>query len=281
MTTDDTIADHYTHGSLVAAIEAGLKASGVAVDAVTTGDLAPVDEFHVGGRQATDDFVSQLGLDAAHRVLDIGSGLGGPSRYIAQTVGCTVTGIDLTEEYVETARVLSSWTGLADRTRFECVSALEMPFEDASFDVATLFHVGMNIEDKTALAAEVARVLKPGGTFGLYEVMRVEGSEHAGGLEFPVPWATTSAASFVAPPDTYRAALEAAGLVVQSSRNRRDFAIEFFKRLRERSRAADGPPPIGLHIVLGESGTAKIANMVANINAGRIAPVEMIAQKVG
>jgi SAM-dependent methyltransferase len=270
-----TVERHYTHGRLIRAITDGLAALGKTPDTVTIDDLGPVDEFHIGGRTATDDLMKQLDLTRDLDVLDVGSGLGGPARFVASRYGCRVTGIDLTEEYVETARVLSQWTRLDGLLRFHHGSALAVPFADAQFDRAYMLHVGMNIADKTALFREVGRVLRPGGTFAVYDVMRVGD----GDLAFPVPWAATPDISALAAPDAYKAALQASGFALVGERNRRDFALEFFKTLRARLAGAGGPPPLGLHLVMGADASTKAGNMMANIERGVIAPVELIARR--
>ncbi len=275
MSEDHAVAGHYTHGSLLAAIEEALEALGKTPETVSVDDLAPVDEFHIGGREASEHFLSQLPLDAETLVLDVGCGLGGASRFAASRFGCRVTGIDLTAEYVETGGTLTSWVGLEDRIALHQGSALEMPFGDAGFDAAFMMHVGMNILDKARLFAEVHRVLKPGGSFGVYDVMRTG----EGALTFPVPWATSEETSAVAAPEAYRQALEAAGFQVAAERNRRDFALDFFAELNAKIAAAGGPPPLGLHILMGETRAEKIKNLVENISAERIAPVELIARK--
>jgi SAM-dependent methyltransferase len=234
-----------------------------------------VDEFHIGGRAATDDLMRQLHLTRDLGVLDVGSGLGGAARFVASRYGCRVAGIDLTEEYVETARALSRWTKLDSLLAFHHASALEMPFADAEFDRAYMLHVGMNIPDKTALFAEVTRVLRPGGTFAVYDVMRVGD----GVLTFPVPWAATPDISALAMPDAYKTALRTNRFEILSERNRRDFAIEFFHALRAHMAQAGGPPPLGLHLVMGADSRLKIGNMTAGIEGGVIAPVELIARK--
>ena len=265
------VARHYGAVELMSRIMAGLAASGIGPDTVRAEDLHPVDEFHIGGSAATGELVDQLGLGAGMEVLDIGSGLGGTARHVARVTGARVTGVDLTEAFVFAARALSEMVGMAEATRFEVASALELPFEGASFDAALLVHVGMNIPDKAALMAEARRVLRPGGVFGVYEVMRTGEGE----LDFPVPWAAEPGVSFVGTPDEYREAARAAGFEVEAERERRDFALEFFARMIERIEAAGGPPPLGIHLLM-EDRTRKIANQVANIKAGRIAPVEMI-----
>ena len=275
MTKERSVSEHYTHGRLVAAIREGLAALGKTPDAVTIDDLAPVDEFHIGGRQATEHFIGQLDLAPDDHVLDVGCGIGGTSRFVAERYGCRVSGIDLTPEYVETARTLCEWVGLGERVSVQQASALEMPFDDGTFDAAYMLHVGMNIADKTGLFAEVARVLGSGGTFGVYDVMRTGGDD----LVYPVPWAETAETSAVASPNDYKAALRAAGFEISAECNRWDFAIAYFERMRTRAAEADGPPPLGHHIEMGESAPLMLANMRGNIAAGGTAPVEIIARR--
>ena len=172
MDVETEVARHYAHSDLTGTVLAALRDAGRDLGALTTADLAPVDEFHLGWHPQTVDLAARLALPPGSRLLDIGSGIGGPARYFAEKHGCTVTGIDLTPAFVAAATELSARTGLADRTRFVEGSALDLPFEDGSFDAATLFHVGMNIADKARLFAEARRALRQGGTFAVYEVMR-------------------------------------------------------------------------------------------------------------
>jgi ubiquinone/menaquinone biosynthesis C-methylase UbiE len=273
MTIEQTIAKHYTHGALETALLDGLRQSGKNPDRIDPDDLAPVDEFHIGGRQATVEFAEQLGLRPGMELLDIGSGIGGPARYFAQHRQCRVTGIDLTDEYVRVAGGLSKRAGLADSLKFVQGSALSLPFPAGSFDGAYMLHVGMNIEDKATLFGQVKRVLRPGGVFGVYDVMRIGGGE----LAFPVPWARTAESSFVAAADDYRRLLRDAGFAVQKERERHAFAIEFFKKMQARV-AESGLPPLGLHIVMGADFPHKVKNLVANLENGLVAPSEMICR---
>lgn len=269
------VAAHYRVPDLVAAIRAGLAKLGKSPDNVTLEDLAPVEEFHIGGRPATKDVLDQLRLQPGQHLLDIGSGLGGPARFAASAYGVRVTGIDLTPDYVETAATLTQWVGLADRVAFRQGSATSLPFTQGSFDAACMLHVGMNIADKEGLCREAARVLKPGAMFAIYDVMRVG----EGDIAFPVPWAAHPGLSSLATPDAYREALHLAGFEILAERNRRQFAIEFFEAMRARMQAAGGPPPIGLHQIMGPDAPAKIANMMESLKAGRIGPCEVIARK--
>ena len=273
MTTERIVAQHYTHGSLEAALLDGMRRSGKNADRIDPEDLAPVDEFHIGGRQATVEFADQLGLRPGLELLDIGSGIGGPARYFAHHRKCRVTGIDLTDEYVRVAGALTERAGLGGDVKFVQGSALALPFPAGNFDVAYMLHVGMNISDKATLFGQVKRALKPGGIFGVYDVMRIG----AGDLAFPVPWARTVESSFVAAPDDYRRLLREAGFAVEKERERRAFAIEFFKKMQARV-AESGLPPLGLHIVMGADFPHKVRNLVANLENGLLAPIEMICR---
>lgn len=274
MDVETAVADHYTTGALLSRIEAALRTIGVDPAHVRTPDLEPVDEFHIGGAEATRELVGALAITREMAVLDIGAGLGGPARLVADATGAHVTGVDLTPEFVETAKALSTMVGLSDQTQFEVGSALDLPFADATFDVALLLHVGMNIPDKARLMAEAFRVLKPGGLFAVYDVMKTNGEP----IDFPVPWADEPENSFLARLEDYRHAAATAGFVEVAARDRTEIALAFFADQRARAER-DGPPTLGVNLLLGESGPQKLKNMVANITAGRIGPTELILRR--
>jgi len=271
----DSVAEHYTHGQLLDRILSGVQAIGRTPDTVTVDELAPVDEFHIGGRQASEDFISQLDLSADDHTLDIGCGIGGTSRFVASRFGCRVTGIDLTPEFVATGQSLCEWVGLSGQIELHQGDATAMPFNDESFDAAFMLHVGMNIPDKVGLFTEAYRLLKPGACFGVYDVMQT--SDEA--LTYPVPWSSEPDTSALATQAQYIEALEQAGFDIIKIRDRRDFAAEFFAETRRRMEQAGGAPPLGVHIAMGESAPVKISNMVENIATGRISPVEIIVIK--
>ncbi len=275
MTLEREILTHYRHGSLEQALLAGLIAAGKDPDKLTADDLAAADEFHIGGRQATVDLAAEIAPTAGMHLIDIGCGLGGPSRFFAQNYNCHVTGVDLSEEYVITAGSLSRRVALDGRVQYRVASALELPFSDANFDAAYMQHVGMNIADKARLFHEVHRVLKPGATFALYDVMRTGD----GPFSYPVPWASGEETNFIEPPEAYRALLSADGFEVVKERNRAEIALAFFRTMKARM-AASGPPPFSLNIVMGASAPQKVANMVALLDRGVVSPVEMICRRV-
>ncbi len=274
MDIEQRVAAHYGDEALGRRLLEALALAGLDVDRLSPDELAPVDEFHVGGRQATVDFAEQLGLHPGLRLLDIGSGIGGPARYFASAFGCDVVGIDLTDVFVRVATDLTRRSGLSTRVSFHQGSALDLPFEAASFDRATMIHVGMNIDDKAKLFRSVRTVLRPGGIFGVYDLMRTG----LGDLEFPVPWSNRPETSFVVEPAAYRKSLEAAGFAVVVERNRRDFALDFFREMRAKAEAAGGTPPLGTPLIMGAGFKEKLRHAAEAIERGVIAPIELFAR---
>jgi ubiquinone/menaquinone biosynthesis C-methylase UbiE len=273
MTAEDEVARHYGQSELTRTVLEALRRAGKDPDALSTGDLTSVDEFHTGWGPQTKAFAETLGLAPGMAVLDVGSGVGGPARHFAAVYGCDVTGIDLTPGFVELATELTERTGLAGRARFVVGSALAMPFEAARFDLATMMHVGMNIADKPALFAEVRRVLRPGGRFVIYDLMRAGDAA----LPMPMPWAETAARSFVETPARYRALLEAAGFEVVGERDWSDFVLKVAGEMRLRFEA-DGPPVVGLHLLMGPTARELLGRVVACVEAGLLAPTELVAR---
>jgi ubiquinone/menaquinone biosynthesis C-methylase UbiE len=273
MNTEQQVATHYTHGSLLQAILDALKQMGKDPERFTANDLSTGDEFHLGGLPVTAALAKDLGLAPGMHVLDVGCGIGGPARYFAEAHKCRVTGIDLTEEFVQVAAELTRRCGLADLVAFRHGSALDLPFEDGTFDAATLIHVGMNIADKARLFEEVRRVLKPGALFCVYEVMRAG----EGDLPYPMPWAQSPDTSFVETPETYRRLLSAAGFRIEREENRRAFVLDLAREMRAKIER-DGLPALNQHVLIGPEAKVRLGNVMATLERGTIAPVEMIAR---
>ncbi len=270
MSAEEQVAAHYTRGALEDRILASLRAAGKNLEQLAPDDLSGMDEFHVGGREATQDLAAFMHLRPGMHLLDIGCGIGGPARYFAQS-GCQVTGVDLTAEFIRVAERLTRLFKLESRAMFVEASALELPFASATFDGAFQIHVGMNIADKATVFREVARVLKPGARFAIFDVMRTGD----GPLDFPVPWARQPETSFLASPDDYRQALLAAGFRIEHERNRRQFALDFMQKMRQRAESA--PPLVGLHLLMGEQTPLMLSNVAAAFASGVLGPIELVA----
>src|SRR5690242_8895787 len=167
----DRVRNHYRATGLTERLKAALAVFGPDEQQLMPEQLAALDQFHTRGLAATAELAKLAGIAAGMSVLDVGSGLGGPARFLAATYGCRVTGVDLSEPFIEAAAYLTERTGLSALVSFETASALELPFDDGRFDVALLQHVAMNIPDRARLYREIRRVLRPGGRFATFDVV--------------------------------------------------------------------------------------------------------------
>ena len=274
MADEQRISSHYSSGALMERLRAALAAERIDPDRPTVEQLAPFDHFHGRGLEATQQAADLVSPAPADHILDVGSGIGGPARYFATRFGCRVTGIDLTAEFCEVARVLTRAVGLADRIAFEQGNALAMPFADASFDGAYSMNVSMNIADKAGLYREVRRVLKPGAWFILAEV--TQGA--AGPPTYPTPWARTAETSFLSTPAETHAALEAAGFTVVHSRDTVADAAAFTARSRALIARGEKPPFHAVYLIHGDLAREMAANGARDLAAGKIIPMEILCR---
>jgi SAM-dependent methyltransferase len=271
------VLQHYGRSDIRMKLEAALAAAGLGEGRLTTGQLAPLDQFHTRGMSATIELGVELGIVRGTRGIDIGSGLGGPSRYLAAKYGCHVQGIDLSPAFVEAATYLAKRAGLEDSVAYECADALALPYDDQRFDFAWTQHVAMNIADRPRLYAEIHRVLKPGGKFAAYDVVAGTGGEP----HFPVPWSRTPETSFLVTSDAMRTALERAGFDVVSWEDHTQSAVEWFTAQQKARAAAQGaaPSPLGLHVAMGPDFPALGANLGRNLREGRVGIVQAVLQR--
>lgn len=273
MTADErAVQEHYRTAGLLERILAGLREAGKDPAAPTVDDLAPADEFHSLGRVATKDLAELAAFKPGSRVLDVGSGLGGPARFLALTYGCDVTGVDLMPEFSAVATELSRRTGLQDRTRFREGNALALPFDDGAFDCVWTIQAQMNIADKRRFYEEIARVLRAGGRFAFQDICRGDGRP----LEFPVPWASEAGQSHLITPADLRELLTAVGLQEHVFR---DISAPILAWQDATRPPAGAPPPLGMHLVLGERHAEKRANSNRALRDGRIAYVQGVFLK--
>ncbi|MGF1592596.1 MAG: class I SAM-dependent methyltransferase [Kiloniellaceae bacterium] len=276
MSRSPSAAQHYAReGELTGRILSALTAADKDLDRLSAEDLSPYDQFHSRGSQATAELASLLSPQAGQLLLDLGCGIGGPARWLARERGCQVVGLDLTEVYCRTARDLSARVRLDRQTRFLCADALQLPFAESSFDLVWTQHAAMNIADKSRLYREVARVLRPGGRFGLYDVM----AGPAGAPHFPLPWAGGPEWSHLVAPQGVREAIAATGL---RERHWRDLTEES-KAWSEKAVAAQqaGRGHAGPALILGPSFAEMVANLRRSLFEDRISVVQAVFDKAG
>jgi ubiquinone/menaquinone biosynthesis C-methylase UbiE len=275
MRSDIDISRHYSRGDLLSRLNAALKEDGIDPGKPTLEALAPYDQFHGRGLEATDEIAGLMPAGPSDHILDIGSGIGGPARYFATRFGCRVTGIDLTEEFCEVARHLTQLLELDDRVAVETGDALAMPFPDAAFDGAYSMNVSMNIADKGRFYREIQRVLKPGAWLVLSELAKGEGAE----LEYPTPWAASAATSFLSTLEETRGGLLRAGFEVVQLRSTRDEALAFGARSRALVERGEKPPHRAVMLIHGDAATQAMRNTARGLTDGAIVPIEVLARK--
>jgi len=264
---------HYGRHSLGDAILAGLRAAGKDLTRLVPDDLAPVDQFHSRGKEATLELARIAGLEGRMHVLDVGGGVGGPARMLAAELGCRVTVLDLVHEFCRVGEELTARTGLSDRVGFRHGNALDMPFADGTFDVAWTQHSSMNIDDKAGLYREIRRVVQPGGRLALHEI--VGGSKAP--IHFPVPWARAPSMSFLRPAHEVHALIAATGFAEIAWVDGSAQTLEWFRR--QAARAPATPPPLGLHLLLGSDFSQMLRNQVRNLEEGRMVLIQAVLEK--
>lgn len=272
--SSDRISQHYGSTGLANRIVSALEQAGKSLTSLTVADLAPLDQFHTRGLAATRELIAYAGVKPGWRVLDVGSGLGGPARVLASENNCHVTGVDITKEFCEAATLLSRLTGLERVTEFRLGDATALPFEDGRFDLALTMQIQMNIEDKRRFYDEIFRALKPGGRFVFQDIM----SGPAGEIHLPVPWATRRESSFLISVDALRDTLKQAGFQIEKLEDTSEEALAW--RKNQPAAAGLAPSALGIHVVMGDQYAQMQSNQVRNLEERRVAYVRGAASKL-
>ena len=207
---DKAINKHYGISGILNSILDGLESSGKNLNSLEPNDLSPIDEFHTRGKESTVEIANLAQLQPHHNVLDVGCGLGGSARYIADQHGCSVIGIDLTDEYIDVANKLTEFVNLTDKVSFKQGSALELPFPSENFDIVWTEHTQMNIPDKGKFYGELSRVLKPKGLLVFHDVFLGT----ARSPYYPTPWAEYDSLSSLCTPEEAKTAIQKSNLEI-------------------------------------------------------------------
>ena len=274
MSDASDISGHYTSGDLLTRLEARLREDGLDPSHATVEALAPYDHFHGRGLEATEDMAGLLQVAGTDHTLDVGCGLGGPARYLAQRFGCRVSGIDLTAEFCDVARHLTALLGFEEHVSISQGDALAMPFDDAKFDGAYSMNVSMNIADKRALYREIHRVIKPGAWLMLSEVVQGPGGEP----DFPTPWARTASSSFLATQAETCANLVACGFAIESLRETTEAALAYGARSRAAVEAGGQPLHRAVSLIHGALAEDAAANSARALRERRTVPIELLCR---
>lgn len=274
MATEQQVAQHYGSAGIAERVLTALREADGADAPVTPETLAPFDQFHGRGLVATKELVAMLKPQAGERLLDIGSGIGGPARWIAAKFGSHVTGVDLTPEFCAAAEALNAATGSTDRVTILNGSALDLPVPDGAFDAAYSQNVIMNIADKRRFYREAFRALRPGGRLALSNLCAgAKGDPH-----YPVPWAMTAATSFLATQDEMRADLAAAGFEIVRFEDTTAATLDMQRRARQLVERGQ-PLRIAVQVIMGERAREMQINTTRNVEEGRVATIEALVRK--
>ncbi|MBU2478921.1 MAG: methyltransferase domain-containing protein, partial [Gammaproteobacteria bacterium] len=268
------IHSYYSPNDLYSRIIEGLTEIGKDLSRVTLDDLHPVDEFHIRGTVATKELIKLSGFTSDMHILDVGCGVGGCTRRLSHETGCCVTGVDLSDEYIDAAQRLTQLLDMQERVKFHAASALDMPFEDSSFDGVWSIQMGMNVEDKSAWLKELHRVIKPKGRVVFYEVCANNNTP----VYFPVPWAQDSSISFLVEPASFRELITAAGFEIEVWNDKTDLAQKAFAHMKEPVGEPD-LPELGVHLLVGKDILTKAYNLSRNLNEERVSLIETVALK--
>lgn len=271
-----TIQDLYSQGDMLSNVVAFLESKGIDPKHPSCGDLNLCDQMHARGIDATRDHAEHAGIRSDMHVLEVGCGIGGGSRYLANELGCRVTAIDLTQECVDVARELTERCGLGGKTEFRQADATDMPFGEAEFDHVWSHNVTMNIGDKEKLVSEIARVLKPGGRYSCWELALTE----KGDPYYPLPWASDTSSSFLAMAEHMKTALENGGLRLIRRIDVNEAYLDYLDDVRDRAQRSEPPSKLDPQSLKDKDDfLIRVQNCGRSAREGRLVEHLLIAEK--
>lgn len=274
-TYERAIDAHYGCADLTAKLLNSLQVAGKDIDSMTLEDLQSFDQNHIGGNASTRALAELAGLQEGNHVLDIGCGLGGAARTLVAEYGCTVVGLEITEAFCQAAEMLTLRVGMSNQVSFRQGNALDLPFDDETFDVAWMQHLAMNIPDKHRLFQEASRVLKPGGTLALHTILAGEVQP----IHYPVVWSADPELNFIEPAVSFQQAIAANGFEVAVWQDATEPAIAVYRGLM--AWLADNDPSQLIISLFVDDIVEKGTNTMRNLEEGRLAVAQAVYRKGG
>ncbi|MCD4742589.1 MAG: class I SAM-dependent methyltransferase [Desulfobacteraceae bacterium] len=284
---EEKIKEHYSPygqpeatNDLKDRIVSALKQAGKDIQNLEIKDLSIIDQLHTGGHLATIEIVKKAGLNPGAKILDAGCGIGGSSRLLANKFQLKVTGIDIVDEFIQTAGFLTDLVeknyNLNNLVEFNQGSILELPLPDGIYDAVLSQHTLMNIKEKDVLFNEFNRVLKPGALLLLHEVVKKEDIP----IDLPVPWAASYDISFLNTWDVLLKICQNAGFELVYYSDKAEQAEQWWVKVKEvTEKFAENPRPLGPHIIFGENGKKFGKTMTSNVQTNRINVIEAVLKK--
>ena len=293
---EEKIIDHYSPGydgnnglsengsalpDLKSKIIQAFEKAGKDIQKLEIKDLSVIDQLHTGGHLATIAIIEKAGLVPGANILDAGCGIGGSSRLLAKDFQLRVTGIDIVDEFIQTADFLTDLVSksvkLNDLIEFKQGSILEIPSPNGLYDAVLSQHTLMNIKEKDVLFKEFARVLKPGALLLLHEVVKKEDLP----IDLPVPWAASYDISFLETWDFLLEQCEKAGFELVDYSDMAEQTEKWWVKVKEiTEKFAENPRPLGPHIVFGENGKKFGKTMTSNVLTNRISVAQAVLKKL-
>ena len=275
MKYNEKINFQYGDGGIKKRINDALKAANRDALSLTLKELSYIDELHIGGRDATIKLAGLAKILPGSKILDAGSGLGGPARILASKFGCIVTGIDLTKEFCDTATMLTELAGIdSQKVNFICGDACDTPFKNECFDIVWSQHCSMNIEDKIKLYSEYKRILKKGGTVVIHDVAPASDKL----LYYPTPWATDVSISFLITEQKLISILTDLDFEKIHFADISEEAINWYGKMKQERKSGD-IPILGPQLVFGSAISVMAYNMRKNLKEKRAKIIETIWRK--
>lgn len=274
---EQAVNSHYSRQNLGDMILSALQKAGKNTKNLTRGDLKAIDEFHTRGLDATQELARMANVQPNMKVLDLGCGIGGPARLLADEFGCNVTGVDIVDEYCQAAMLLTKRVGLDGKVQFKTADMMNLGFDGGMFDMVWSQHSLMNISDKRRLFDVVFHMLRPGGRYACYEIC----SGSVNSLYFPVPWASDASINFLVSPQALANDVKGAGFVEKEWEDVTAMSLAWFKNIvsQAAARPADVPPPPGLNLLMGETTGAKLKNVILNLEEDKIRIIRGVFEK--